>query len=554
MKKKMKQCLLLALSAVTALSLAACQGKSSADGNAGQAQDVSGTQAAGTQTADGGDIVNIGVTSSLNTLNPLLMDGVEMNKYATGLMFLPLTELDKDMKFEGMLADSITAEDGKDFLVHIDDKAVWSDGEPVTADDVVYTALRLCSPVIANPAMMYYVFEGVGDDGFVEEGADHVEGITKVDDKTVRFTTKEPMSIITFQASYARYFMTLPKHKIEGISEKELASSQWFNQPDVVSGPYKVTEFDRDHYVSYEANKDYWKGAPKIERLNIKIVEGSQLYSGLKSGEIDVTQNTMSSIPMEDYESIQALDNVTSSFGEPVINQSVFINTLNVQDVKVRQAMLYAIDRQQLLEQLLKGNGEVADGFLSSASPYYDGSLTPAPYDLEKAKDLLAESGWDGSKTLRFYVDSGDATFTNAASVIAAQWAAAGIKTDIQTMDINTLMSTAASGDFDVMSVQYTYPPVDPYADIAWLLGGNGSWTGYTSPEVAGALSKVQLTNDAGELKDLYSVVDKKVQADVPMFPAYIIKPMAAANKRLTGVEPTVYGFFNHVEQWDIAQ
>ena len=86
----------------------------------------------------------------------------------------------------------MTAEDERNFLVHIDDKAVWSDGTPVTADDVVYTALRLCSPVIGNPAMMYYVFEGVGDNGFVEEGADHVEGITRVDDKTVRFTTKHP--------------------------------------------------------------------------------------------------------------------------------------------------------------------------------------------------------------------------------------------------------------------------------------------------------------------------------------------------------------------------
>ena len=88
------------------------------------------------------------------------------------------------------------------------------------------------------------------------------------------------------------------------------------------------------------------------------------------------------------------------------------------------------------------------------------------------------------AKSIRFCIDSGDSTFVNAASVIAAQWAAVGIKADIQTMDINTLMSTASGGDFDVLAVQYTYPPVDPYADVAWLLGGEGSWTGYTRPEV----------------------------------------------------------------------
>ena len=159
---------------------------------------------------------------------------------------------------------------------------------------------------------------------------------------------------------------------IEQYSEEELSTADWFNHPDVVSGPFIVTDFDVDHYISYEANKDYWKGAPKIDKLNIKIVDGSQLYAGLQSGEIDITQQTMSDIPQEDYESVEALDNVEVVYGSPVTNQSVFIQTKNVPDVKVRQAMLYAIDRQQILEELLNGHGEIVDGFLSSASPFYD--------------------------------------------------------------------------------------------------------------------------------------------------------------------------------------
>lgn len=542
-----RKCLAAVLSSAMILSLTACGGNTSSTETTG-----TGSAQETTQAAPGEKIVNIGVTSSLNTLNPLLMDGVEINKYSTGLMFLPLVELNADMEFEGMLADSVTAEDDRNFLVHIDEKAMWSDGQPVTADDVVYTALRLCSPAISNAAMMYYVFEGVGDDGFVETGADSVAGITKVDDKTVRFTTKAPMSLITFNSSYARYLMPLPKHIIGEVPEEELAGYDWFNHPDVVSGPYKVTAFDKDHYISYEANENYWKGAPAIDKLNIKIVEGSQLLAGLKSGEIDVTQNTMSAIPMEDYESVAALDNVTVSYGDPITNQSVFIQTGNVTDPRVRQALVYAIDRQQILDQLLKGNGEVVDGFISSASPYFDPSIEPVPYDPEKAKELLSESGWDGSQTLRFCVDSGDSTFVNAASIIVAQWAAVGIKAQIQTMDINTLMSTTASGDFDVMAVQYTYPPVDPYVDIAWLLGGEGSWTGYTSSAIEEAFSKIPLTSDTAELTKLYSAVDQQVQADVPMFSAYVIKSMAAVNNRLVNVTPTVYGFFNHVEQWDV--
>lgn len=553
--KKRNRILSLLLAGVMALGLTACGAS-----NAGAAADETGSAAVSTESASsdtaasGEKIINVGVTNTIGSLNPLLLNGGEINKYATGLMFLPLMELDADLNFEGMLADSITTEDNKNFIVHIDDAATWSDGTPVTADDVVYTALRLASPVIGNTAMMYYVFEGVGDDGFVEEGAESIDGIQKVDDKTVQFTTKEEMPITTFENSYARYLLTLPKHVIKQYSEEELSTADWFNHPDVVSGPFIVTDFDVDHYISYEANKDYWKGAPKIDKLNIKIVDGSQLYAGLQSGEIDITQQTMSDIPQEDYESVEALDNVEVVYGSPVTNQSVFIQTKNVPDVKVRQAMLYAIDRQQILEELLNGHGEIVDGFLSSASPFYDDSLTPISYDPEKAKALLEEAGWDGSQTIRFYVNSGDSTFVNAASIIAAEWAAVGIKAEIQTVDFATLMSVAGTEDYDVLAVQYTYAPVDPYPDVAWLLGGEGSWTGYSDDTLNDALTKSQLTSDPEETKELFSVVDKKVQEDVPMFSAYVISAQGAVSKRITGATPSVYGFFNDVQNWDVVE
>ena len=543
---------------LSALVLAAAMGVTAvgcgtSGGNTGS--QPQGENAAATETAEvSDDIVNIGVTNTLGTLNPLLMDGGETNKYATSLMFLPLVELNSNLEFEGEIADSVTTEDNKNFIVHIDENASWSDGEKITADDVVYTALRLTSPVIGNTSMMYYVFEGVGDDGFTEEGAESIDGIKAIDDATVQFTTKEEMSLTTFENSYARYLMTLPKHVIEQYTEEELKTAEWLNHPDVVSGPYMVTDFDVDHYISYKANENYWKGAPKIAKLNIKIVSGSQLYAGLQSGEIDITQPTMSVIPEEDYDSVEALSNVNVVYGEPVTNQSVFIQTKNVPDVRVRQAMLYAIDRKMVLEQLLKGKGEVADGFLSSASPFYDDSIVPVEQDVEKAKELLEEAGWDGSQTLRFYVNSGDSAFVNAANVFVAQWAAVGIKVEVQTVDFATLMSVAGTNDYDILAVQYTYAPVDPYPDVAWLLGGEDSWTGYGDDSVNEALAKTQTTSDMDEIKGLYSVVDQKVQEDVPMFSAYIVSAQAAVNKRLSNATPSVYGFFNNVEQWEITK
>ncbi|MCI7041006.1 MAG: ABC transporter substrate-binding protein [Lachnospiraceae bacterium] len=562
MKKRVSKFISLALTAAMVLSLAGCGSSDSAE--SAPAESGTETTASGetansteesTQTAASGEkIVNIGVTDSLGSINPFVIDQTFINKYAVDLQFLPLVEFDENLNFEYILADSITTEDNKNFIVHINDDATWSDGNPITAYDVEYSFLRLASPIVANATLVYNVFEGVGDDGFVEEGATGVSGVQVIDDKTIQFTTKEPMSMITFQSAYACYLHTMPKHVIEKFSEAELTTQDWFNHPDVVSGPFMVTDYDTDHYISYVANKNYWKGAPKIDKLNIKIVDSSQVYSGLQSGEIDVTHHTMTNIPQEDMESIEALDNVNVVYGSPVTNQSVFIQTENIPDVRVRQALVYAIDRQKIVDELLKGHGEVVEGFLSSASPYYDDSITPYGYDPEKAKELLAEAGWDGSQTLRFFVNSGDGTFVNAAQVMVAQWAAVGIKVEVQTVDLATLMSMAGSTDYDLFAVQYTYPPIDPSVDIAWLLSGAESWTGYSDPSIDEALGKVGMTEDIAGLKELYATIDKKVQEDVPMFSAYIISAQGAVSKRLTNVHANVYGFFNNIQEWDVVE
>lgn len=552
MKGFIRKLLSYSLVAALALMVAGC-GSNVQDSGAEENSSVAEGEESAGNVVSGEKIVNVGVTDSLGGVNPFVIDQTEINKYAVGLMFLPLVELDPELNFQGMLADSVTTEDNINFVVHIDDAATWSDGTPVTAADVEYTVRRLASPIVNNTTLMLYAFEGVGDDGFVEQGAESVAGLQIIDDKTIQFTSKYPMALTTFENTYARYLHVMPKHVIEQFSEEELLTADWFNHPDVISGPFFLTDFDNDHYISYEANADYWRGAPKIDKLNIRIVDASQIYAGLQSGEIDITHHTMTAIPQEDFESIEALENVETVYGAPITNQSAFIQTVNIPDARVRQALVYAIDRQQLVDQLLKGHGEVVDGFVSSASPFFSEEVTPISYDPDKAKQLLEEAGWDGSQTLRFYVNSGDSTFVNGAQVLVAQWAAVGIKVEVQTVDLATLMTIAGSTDYDILAVQYTYAPVDPYPDVDWLLGGEGSWTGYHSDEISEALAGTQQTSDVEEIRDLYAVVDKKVQEDVPMFSAYIISAQGAVSNRLTGAAPSAYGFFNDVQNWDVV-
>ena len=504
--------------------------------------------------AEGADkVVNIGVTSTLGSLNPLLLDAGELNKYAQGMQFLPLFDLDKDLNVEGMIGQSFETADNITYTVHIDPAATWSDGVPVTADDVVFTTLKLTSKAVGNLTMKgYSALEGFDENGNSPDEATEIAGVAKVDDKTVNFVFKAQTAPATFINSFARYLLTIPKHKLESIATTDLTTTDWFNHPDAVSGPYIVTDFDSNHYISYAANTAYWRGAPKIGKLNIKIVEGSQIYAGLKSGEIDFVQPTTGAIPQEDQAGVEALGGITSVREKPLTSQLVFFNTAKVPDVRVRQAILYAIDRNMLLTGLLEGRGEVVDGFLSSLSPFYDADIVPTAYDPAKAKALLAEAGWDGSQKLSFVVDSGDSTFVQGASVIAAQLAEVGITVEIRTVDFASIWDYVFGGDFDLFSVQYTLTPIDPYPDVNWLLGAS-NFLAYTNDEAQGLLTQIGAAKDNDATRAIYSRIDQIVQAEVPLFNAYVTAPLGAINQRLTGVEPHVYGSFNHMELWDVA-
>ena len=548
--KILKRILAGVLTSLLAISLVACQKTEAENAADDTASTVTET------TAEGEKIVNIGVTDSLSSVNPLLMDTSEILKYTLALEFLPLVELNGDLEFEGMLASSITTSDNLNFTVVIDPNATWSDGTAVTAADVEFTLLKLSSPELANVSMALYAIEGIGDDGFTESGATSISGVQVVDEKTIVITTKYEMALTTFQNTYGRYILTVPKHILETVAIDQLASYEWFQNPDVVSGPYRITEYDLQHFVSYEANSSYWKGEPKIQKLNFKIMDSPQLLTSLQAGEIDFIQQTTGNILQEDYEAVEALDGVQVNYGAPVTNQSIFFNTTAVSDVRIRQAIFYGLDRETLISGFLGGKGEVVDGFLSSASPFFSEDLTVTSYDPEKAKELLAEAvadGFDASVPLQFYVNSGDSTFVLAADYIAAKLAEIGLQIQVNTVDLSTLLTKAGSKEYDLLAIQYTYAPVDPYPDINWLLSADG-WTGYFNQTIADELTKTQLTSDIAEIRASYQAINQVVQQDVPMISAYVIQAQGVVSERLLNATPDVYGSFINIHEWDVKE
>ena len=541
------------------ISLVACGEKKDPAPDA----DSSATQSdAGEDTPGpaGDKIVNIGVTNVIGSLNPLLLDATEVNKYAISLMFLPLVDLDTNLDFVPQIASEITTEDNLTFTIKVNPEVKWSDGEQVDADDVIFTLLKLTSTGIGNVSMgLYSIFDGWNESGYLPDDAtlESVPGLNKVDAMTLTLTSTTPMPLTSFLNTYARYMHVIPEHKLNQLSIEELKTTDWFNNPEVVFGVYRCYEVNMEHFASYEANPNYYLGAPKIGKLNIKVVQGNQLLPGLKTGEIDFIQPTMASIPDADHEAIAALDNVQPVYAPPVTNQLLFINTESVSDVRARRAINKAIIRQQILVGFLNGNGEIIDGFITSYSPYFDEGVIPLPFAPDEARALLEEAGWTQDRPLEFKINSGDPTFVKAANVVVEQLRDVGIEAKITTLDIGSLLEAAGSHDFDLLAVQYTMVPVNPYPDVNWLVTGTPefqNWVQYSSETMNGYLDAVRATadGDTDALIKAYSDIDKLVQEVVPVVSLYVISPLGAVSKRLSNAVPAPYGFLLNVHEWDM--
>ena len=544
------------MSAVLALVLAggmtACGGSTSSVSGSAAAQE---SEASSIETGD--DIMNIAFTDTVGTLNPLNMNWNFINLYATSMEFLPLVQFNSDYDVDYLIAESITSQDDRTFTVKIRDNATWSDGEPITADDVVWTMMKFTCPDVANPNFDFTPFVGINDDGTSPEGAESVEGIQAVDDRTVQLKTKDPMSLQTLYNNVLTWFCILPKHVLQDTPDDKLLTSSWFEKPDVVSGPYFVTDYDFSHYISYMANEKYFLGAPKIQKVNFRIMDSSEILTGLQTGEIDMV-HPLSSLPNEDRKTVEKLDGYTSSYTDPITNEMTFFNTSKVTDPKVRQAIVYAIDRDTIVKQLLNGKGEVTDGFICSNSPYYDENKTKLSYDPDKAKQLLQEAGWDGSQTLQYYVSSNDSTAVKAAQLVQQYLGAVGVRIQINTVDFETLTGeVAGSDDEDFFSVQYTITPNDYWADEVSLINdknGDGSWSGgYYNEDIDSLLAKTQTTTDADELKDIYDRIDEKVIEECPVFSLYFLSNLGVVSRRIKGADPTFYGAFDNIQDWEIT-
>jgi len=322
--------------------------------------------------------------------------------------FLGSYILDIDENFEvtdtGIATLSVDPENKK-ATIKIKDGMKWSDGQPIVADDIIYTYEVIGNKEYTGVRYSDESAKIVGMEDYKAGKASTISGIKKIDDKTVEISFKEMgQGIYTGGNGMERYAM--PKHYLKDVPIKELEKSEKIRSKVVVAGPYTISSIVPGESIELKGNPYYFKGKPKTDKVTIQVVNSQTITAAMKSGKYDIVLD----IPTELYKTYKDLDNIDTlgrqelyysylgfkmgkydkAKGENVVNPNA-----KVADLKLRQALAYGLDIKQMVKAFYDGLREKAT---SSVPPvfekYYPKDLAGFPYDPEKAKKLLDEAGY----------------------------------------------------------------------------------------------------------------------------------------------------------------
>src|SRR5206468_4408828 len=256
-----------------------------------------------------------------------------------------------------------------------------------------------------------------------------------------------------------KYILTMPKHVLQDVAPEQLQKNSFMQKPNVSFGAFKFVSYQKDQYIELEANKDYFKGVPKIDKLYFKIMPPANLVAQLQSGEIQMNYPGagLGNIAVQDYEKVKNMSNVRTIPGKPLNYQTLAFNTKTIPDARVRQALAHAINRELLVNNLLKGEGEIDDTSFTSVHPYLNKNLKPYDYNPKQAQQLLQEAGWNVNKTLTLVVPSGNKTREQSADIIVENLKTVGIKAQINKFDISTVIQKGKKGEFDLLMLGYGF-------------------------------------------------------------------------------------------------
>ncbi|CAI9393473.1 ABC transporter substrate-binding protein [Niallia sp. Sow4_A1] len=509
-----------------------------------------------TASTSGGSKENtmyLGLVNAPVSFNPINSSDIAA-AWLEKFMFDTFLEMTAPLEFTPKLAESFETEDNQTFTIKINKDANWSDGTPVTSADVAFTLNLVANPKTETAVGAYLTqLDGLTVNGKLPDGVTEIPSLTIVDDKTIQFKTKEPVDPNMVKEQLGSKFMILPEHILKDVAPENLQKDPFMMSPTVTNGPFKFVKYAKDQYIEYAKNDDYYLGEVELDKLFVKIMPAANLVAQLQTGEIHMNAaGGIGKIAVQDFETVEGFDNVTTKTEKTYGYQNMSFNMDTMSDQKVRQAIAYAIDRQKIVDQLLKGEGEIIDGPYTSISPYLNKDLETYTYDPEKAKQLLEEAGWDFDKTIEFVVPIGNKVREQSANIIAENLKAVGLKLNTTTYDFPTIMSKAKAGDYDLMLIGFTNT-IDP--DLTTIYGSSGSsnYTMYNNPKVDELLEKGKQEPDTEKRKQIYNELQEIWSEELPIFTLYSDYDFAAVSKDVAFGGPKIFGFHNELYKWSLT-
>ncbi|MEW9701995.1 ABC transporter substrate-binding protein [Paenibacillus sp. SI8] len=535
------------------LILSAC-GKTDSAPTASQSQAPAATEKAKASEAPQGDkAVYVGIVNAPITLNQINDQGDSASDNVIALINDSLLDLNEKFEFEPKIAQSVETKDNQTFVVKLNPGAKWNDGKPFTTADVAFTLKTALNPKVETNFKLNFI-EGLNAAGKLDEGKTEISGLKIVDDKTFEVKTKTPVDPLIFKERFGTKVFFLPEHILKDVAPDQLATHPYFQKPDVTIGAFKFANFAKGQYAEVVKNTNYYREVAKLDKIFIKVLPATNLVAQLQTGEIQLNSLPVGLIPITDYEKVKGFPNVELASGNPSVPPEIFFNTEKIADPKVRQAIAYALNRNLIVEQLLKGQGEVIDGGIPSYHPYYNKDIAKYTYDPEKAKKLLQEAKWDTSKPISFLIPVGNKIREQAADILVQNLTAIGLKIDVQKFDFATLIQKVKKGEYDITIFTRDFY-IEPSSYFTLFKSDNsGNFLKYKNPLVDELITKGETESDPAKRHDIYNKLQAALHEDVPSLAVYSEKRLLAVSKNVLVGKPKDIGMFNNINQWDLKK
>ncbi|MDR1386777.1 MAG: ABC transporter substrate-binding protein [Propionibacteriaceae bacterium] len=467
-----------------------------------------------------------GDPSSLNPINT----GDRWGLTTTNVVYSPLARVEADGTVRNELAESIEpAADGRSVTVKLKPDVVWSDGEPLTAADVVFTYTNKAVKDNGNADLLW-----IGDQPITA---------TAVDALTVRFDLPEASAAALSNIATETYI--IPQHIYGDVTD---FSGAELEPLALGSGPYKLVEYQRGEYLRFEANELYYGGAPAIQHLVFRIVPNADsVKTALQTGEVDGASVSPSQVA-----DLAGAPVDIHSYAQGRVGYLGVIEP-RVPDLALRQALFFALDREEinLAAYLDPAYFENAYSILPPGNPYATTDLERYDQDVERARTLLAAAGLNPTLVLA-YAASNAAQATQA-TIIQQQGAAAGITIELSALDGTALyeeVEKGADAPFDLFLGGYIMG-IDPDAySLLFRTAASANFFSYSNPVVDALFDQGLVELDDARRETIYGDIQRAIAGDAIFYPILDSFDNLAINQRVGGVAQAKLIPVYHFEDW----